>query len=89
MTFPYLMLVSLVAMLSGLLNARSRFAPGAFAPVLLNLVLIGGIVTGYYLRGPRRRRRDRRLGAGDLAVARRRGAARLHVVGQARAPGCA
>ena len=26
-TFPYLMLVSLVAMLSGLLNARSRFAP--------------------------------------------------------------
>ena len=51
-TFPYLMLVSLVAMLSGLLNARSRFAPGAFAPVLLNVVLIGGIVTGYYLRGP-------------------------------------
>lgn len=51
-TFPYLMLVSLVAMLSGLLNARSRFAPGAFVPVLLNLVLIGGIVTGYYLRGP-------------------------------------
>ena len=51
-TFPYLMLVSLVAMLSGLLNARSRFAPGAFVPVLLNVVLIGGIVTGYYLRGP-------------------------------------
>src|SRR5688572_967826 len=51
-TFPYLMLVSLVAMLSGLLNARSRFAPGAFVPVLLNIVLIGGIVTGYYLRGP-------------------------------------
>jgi putative peptidoglycan lipid II flippase len=51
-TFPYLMLVSLVAMLSGLLNARSRFAPGAFVPVLLNLVLIGGILTGYYLRGP-------------------------------------
>ena len=50
-TFPYLMLVSLVAMLSGLLNARSRFAPGAFAPVLLNIVMIGGIVTGYYLRG--------------------------------------
>ena len=51
-TFPYLMLVSLVAMLSGLLNARSKFAPGAFAPVLLNVVMIGGIVTGYYLRGP-------------------------------------
>ncbi|MBO0749518.1 MAG: murein biosynthesis integral membrane protein MurJ, partial [Porphyrobacter sp.] len=51
MTFPYLGLVSLVAMLSGLLNARSRFAPGAFVPVLLNLVMIGGILTGYVLRG--------------------------------------
>ncbi len=50
-TFPYLMLISLVAMLSGLLNARSRFGPGAFAPVLLNIVLISGIVTGWYLRG--------------------------------------
>jgi putative peptidoglycan lipid II flippase len=49
-TFPYLLLVSLVAMLSGLLNARSRFAPGAFVPVLLNLVLIAGVVTGYVLR---------------------------------------
>lgn len=59
-TFPYLMLVSLVAMLSGLLNARSRFAPGAFVPVLLNLVLIAGIIAGYYLR--------RETGWGDLAV---------------------
>jgi putative peptidoglycan lipid II flippase len=51
-TFPYLMLISLVAMLSGLLNARSRFAPGAFVPVLLNIVMIGGILAGYQLRGP-------------------------------------
>ncbi|MGX7951588.1 murein biosynthesis integral membrane protein MurJ [Tsuneonella sp. HG249] len=51
-TFPYLALVSLVAMLSGLLNARSRFAPGAFAPVFLNLVMIGGIMVGWYWRGP-------------------------------------
>ncbi|WP_324741558.1 murein biosynthesis integral membrane protein MurJ [Tsuneonella sp. CC-YZS046] len=50
-TFPYLMLVSLVAMLSGLLNARSRFGPGAFAPVLLNIVLISGIIAGWHLRG--------------------------------------
>ncbi len=50
-TFPYLALISLVAMLSGLLNARSRFAPGAFAPVLLNIVLIGGIIAGWWLRG--------------------------------------
>ena len=50
-TFPYLMLVSLVAMLSGLLNARSRFAPGAFVPVLLNVVLIAAVAAGYWLRG--------------------------------------
>ncbi|TCJ40881.1 murein biosynthesis integral membrane protein MurJ [Parafrankia sp. BMG5.11] len=51
MTFPYLALVSLVAMLSGVLNARSRFGPGAFAPVFLNIVMIGGILVGWYLRG--------------------------------------
>lgn len=50
-TFPYLGFISLVAMLSGLLNARSRFAPGALAPVLLNIVLIAGIVVGWRLRG--------------------------------------
>lgn len=59
-TFPYLGLVSLVAMLSGLLNAHSRFAPGAFVPVLLNLVLITGIVTGYFLR---------EAGGNDMTVA--------------------
>lgn len=65
-TFPYLALVSLVAMLSGLLNARSRFAPGAFAPVLLNIVLIGGILTGRHLRGPGG---DDRIVAEALAIA--------------------
>src|SRR4029079_9323439 len=59
--FPSLMLVSLVAMLSGLLNARSRFAPGAFVPVLLNLTLIGGILTGAWLRDER--------GGSDITVA--------------------
>lgn len=51
MTFPYLFFISLVAMLSGLLNARSRFGPGAFAPVLLNIFLISGILIGRELRG--------------------------------------
>ena len=50
-TFPYLFFISLVAMLSGLLNARSRFGPGAVAPVLLNLILIGAILLGSRLRG--------------------------------------
>ncbi len=50
-TFPDLFFISLVAMLSGLLNARSRFGPGALAPVLLNLFLISGILIGNHMRG--------------------------------------
>jgi len=49
-TFPYLGLISLVAMLSGLLNARSRFGPGAAAPILLNIALISSLGMGWYLR---------------------------------------
>ncbi|HOB13396.1 MAG TPA: murein biosynthesis integral membrane protein MurJ [Novosphingobium sp.] len=50
-TFPYLGFISLMAMLAGVLNARSRFGPAAFAPVLLNLFLISGILIGNHLRG--------------------------------------
>lgn len=50
-TFPYLALISLVAMLSGLLNARARFAPGAAAPILLNVSLICAMGVGWHLRG--------------------------------------
>jgi len=38
--FPYLLCVSLVALLSGVLNALDRFAVAAAAPILLNIVLI-------------------------------------------------
>jgi putative peptidoglycan lipid II flippase len=40
-TFPYLACITLVTLLSGVLNAHGRFAAAAFAPVLLNLVMIG------------------------------------------------
>jgi putative peptidoglycan lipid II flippase len=39
-TFPYLMFISLVALLSGVLNSLMRFAVAAFAPALLNIALI-------------------------------------------------
>ncbi len=42
--FPYLALVSIVALYSGVLNARGRFAAAAFAPALLNVVLIAALV---------------------------------------------
>ncbi len=39
-TFPYLLFISLVALLSGVLNSLTRFAVAAFAPALLNMALI-------------------------------------------------
>lgn len=40
-TFPYILLISLTACAGGVLNTYGRFGPPAFAPVLLNVVLIG------------------------------------------------
>ncbi len=49
--FPYLVFMSWVALYTGLLNARGKFAAAAFAPSLLNVVLIavllGLVATGY------------------------------------------
>ncbi len=39
-TFPYLLFISLVALLSGILNSLTKFAIAAFAPALLNVALI-------------------------------------------------
>ncbi len=58
--FPYLMCMSLMAMMSGILNSLHRYFVAAAAPVLLNVVLVGvlawnvisgrgGIQTGYAL----------------------------------------
>lgn len=43
-TFPYLMLMSVVALLGGVLNALERFAPFAAAPILFNASLIGALL---------------------------------------------
>jgi putative peptidoglycan lipid II flippase len=40
-TFPYLLFISLTALLAGILNAHGKFAGAAFNPVWLNLCLIG------------------------------------------------
>lgn len=44
--FPYLLFMSLVALLSGILNSLGKFAAAAFAPVLLNIVLIAALTLG-------------------------------------------
>lgn len=43
-TFPYLLFISLVSQLGGILNALSRFAAAAATPILLNLCLIAALV---------------------------------------------
>ncbi|WP_163849057.1 murein biosynthesis integral membrane protein MurJ [Pseudooceanicola aestuarii] len=41
--FPYVLFISLAALLSGVLNATGRFAAAAAAPVLLNIILVAGM----------------------------------------------
>jgi putative peptidoglycan lipid II flippase len=43
-TFPYLVLICLTALLSGMLNGLDRFAAAAGAPVLFNLFLIAAML---------------------------------------------
>ena len=43
-TFPYLLFISLVSLLSGVLNSLGRFAAAAATPILLNLCLIGAVM---------------------------------------------
>jgi len=42
--FPYLMFMSLVALLSAVLNSVGRFTAAAAAPILLNIVLVGALL---------------------------------------------
>lgn len=50
--FPYILFISLAALVSGVLNASGRFAAAAAAPVFLNIILIGALLlSGYVLPG--------------------------------------
>lgn len=42
--FPYILLVSAVTLLTGMLNSISRFSPGASFPIILNIVLIAALL---------------------------------------------
>lgn len=44
--FPYIVLVSLVTLFTGMLNSVSRFAPGASFPIILNVVIIAALLVG-------------------------------------------
>ncbi len=69
-TFPYLLLISLAALVSGVLNGLGRFAAAAFAPVLLNLTLITALLLSAFLFGmPAQLLAWGVLGAGVLQLA--------------------
>lgn len=46
-TFPYLTFITLVTLLSGVLNAQGRFAAAAFAPVLLNVLMVAFLALAF------------------------------------------
>jgi putative peptidoglycan lipid II flippase len=50
--FPYILFISLAALLSGVLNATGRFTAAAAAPVLLNLLFIASLTLGHRMGWP-------------------------------------
>ncbi len=50
-TFPYLALISITTLFAAILNSLSRFAAAAFAPVLLNICMISGLLFSLWLYG--------------------------------------
>jgi putative peptidoglycan lipid II flippase len=48
-TIPYLLLISLVSLLGGILNSLGRFWVNAAAPILLNLAMVAALL---FFRGP-------------------------------------
>lgn len=50
--FPYLAAMSLVAMLSGILNSFRRYFLAAVVPVLLNIAMIGALLAAAYYEMP-------------------------------------
>src|SRR5690348_11803945 len=49
-TFPYLALISVTALQTGVLNAQGKFGPGAAAPIAFNLVLIAAMFMASYFQ---------------------------------------
>ncbi len=49
--FPYLVFISLTALLCGVLNATGRFALAAAAPILMNVVMIAFLAVGWATGG--------------------------------------
>lgn len=51
-TFPYLLLMALVTLFSGILNSVERFVAAAAAPILLNLTMVTTLLTAAFFPTP-------------------------------------
>ena len=51
-TFPYLLLMTLVTLFSGILNSLGKFAAAAAAPILLNLTMVATLLTAAFFPTP-------------------------------------
>ncbi|MBM3468186.1 MAG: murein biosynthesis integral membrane protein MurJ [Alphaproteobacteria bacterium] len=47
-TFPYILFISIAALLSGVLNSLDRFAAASAAPIILNIIMIGAMIMLFY-----------------------------------------
>jgi putative peptidoglycan lipid II flippase len=52
LAFPYILFISLAALVSGVLNATGRFLAAAAAPALLNIIFIAAVLIGAALGRP-------------------------------------
>lgn len=49
--FPYLILISLISLMSGILNSFNKFIASSFTPAILNIALIFGLTLNIYIKG--------------------------------------
>jgi putative peptidoglycan lipid II flippase len=52
LAFPYILFISLAALVSGVLNATGRFMAAAAAPVVLNVIFVAAVLIGAALGRP-------------------------------------
>src|SRR5690348_13691148 len=51
-TFPYLLLITLVTLYGGILNSLGRFAAASAAPILLNVSMVSALLVAHYFPTP-------------------------------------
>jgi len=49
-TFPYILFISLAALISGILNASGKFKTAAAAPIVLNIIIILSMISADFLK---------------------------------------